>query len=245
MEFKNHNSIENKEKRKYQYDAIIVLSANIKKVGKEEKKHFVPTDLHSPTDMGLAGGGMRVLASTELYLNKEARLFIFSGGKSPRAVAKYGDDIPSDSEVYTEKFRSGLEGLKKRSDYAEKFKDLEEPDTLLEDKSSNTQTNIREVLRLIYKSKWQQVAILTNDYHLPRVQALYEQALRDHPEIKIQMTFLSAEKILKKYQPGKYDKVIENAYKSPDGILRLQNEAKGLEDFKSGKYKIEPFDIAG
>jgi uncharacterized SAM-binding protein YcdF (DUF218 family) len=233
-------SPEKKEDFQYPYDAVVVLGANVKKVG----DRYAPTDLRSPTEMGLAGGGMRIAASTELYLHHQAKRFVFSGGQSPRAVKKYGPDIPPEARIYGDQFERVLAGLQKRSDFAERFQQLETPEVGYEDRSQNTETNLREVLRLIHESKWQRVALLTSDYHVPRVRELYEQALRDHPEIQTEITFLSAEDIMKESQPGKYDDVIRKAYESEDGVLRQANEAKGLADLQSGRYRVKPFDIA-
>lgn len=235
----SHANYEHRERPKPDFDAVIVLGANIKKV----QERFSPTDYTSPTEMGLSGGGIRLAAAAELFIKGAASKFVFSGGRSARAKVKYGEDIPNEAQIYGDQFSKILLGMRSHSEYQDELKDIPDPEIIHEDRSNNTETNIREVLKLIKNSPWQKVAILTSEYHLPRVKALYEAVLKDHPEINTEISFLSAEETVKELRPGKYDEIIRKTNESPDAKLRLANEAKGLQDFIEGRYKLNHIDL--
>ncbi len=237
-------TLERKEGIEYEYDAVVVLGANVKKIGEGEGARFVATDFNSPTEMGLSGGGIRIAAGVELYLQKKACKFIFSGGVSPRAERMYPDyKIPSEAEIYSTQFSDLINGLRNRKDYSERFKALEKVKIELEKVSRNTKENIREVLQLIYDLGLKKVAILTSEYHVARAEAFYRKALEQHPELNVEISFLSAEKIMKEYYPDKYDDVIKRAYDGPEGKKREKHERQGKEDIIAGTYKPDPFDI--
>lgn len=149
--------------------------------------------------------------------------------------------MPTEAQIYREKFLRCLDGLRKND--KEKFKDVEDPVITLEDKSFSTLTNIKEVLQMIKDRGWKKVALVTSAYHVPRARALYEQALKQHEEIQVSIDFLSAEKIAKKTEPGKYDEFIEMAYQSTEAQKRISNEKKGLEDIKAGRYAAGEFQL--
>lgn len=62
-------SIETKETYEYPYDAIIILGGGL---SKSEQGKFYPTDYRHGDDFGMLGAGMRMVAATEMYLNRSA-----------------------------------------------------------------------------------------------------------------------------------------------------------------------------
>lgn len=227
------------EKEPYPYDAIIVLAGQLLK----RKEKYYPTDYRHEDQFGMLGAGMRMAAVIELYFQKKAKNFVFSGGASGKNKAAHGQDVPTEAEVYKDKFLRSLAGLKKRKDFEKKFENIEEPDITLEDKSVNTASNIKEVLQMIQDKGWKKVAIVSSDYHIPRITALYQQVLKKLGGVQIDISFLSAENVAKEAEPGKYDEVIERAYKSSGAEKRIASEAKGLADLKSGKYVMGEFQL--
>ncbi len=228
-----------KEGRHYPYDAIIVFGGGLHKLGEK----YYPTDYRQGDQFGMLGAGIRMAAALELYFQKKAKEFVFTTGVTEKSRSEYGPDVPTEAAVYREKFLRSLDALKKRGDYKEKFKEVEAPDVILEDKSFSTLSNIQEILQIIQNRGWKKVAIVSSDYHMPRVRALYQQALGQHKEILIDIDFRSAEDIVKEAEPGKYDDVIKRAYKSEEARRRVSNEARGLEDIKSGKYAVGEFQL--
>lgn len=76
-----------------------------------------------------------------------------------------------------------------------------------------------------------------------RVKVLYEQALAQHKELGADVYFISAEKYVKEIDPGKYDEVIDKAYRSEEAQKRIASEAKGLEDIRAGRYAVGEFQL--
>ncbi len=202
------------------YDAVVVLGGGLMKVGDE----FKPTDYAHGDQFGMMGGDMRVFAAAALFKAGEADEFVFTTGKAPHQVKMFGEDIPTEAFVYGKMF-SELVG------------DDAEVEVIHEDRSTSSLTNITEVLTIVHGEGWKYIAILTNEYHAPRVKALYEAVLRVNPQVRCAIDFISAEEVLRHHEPGKYDSAIDAAYDSADGKKRLENEAKGLADVAAGKYQ--------
>lgn len=231
--------IESMEGIKYPYDAIFVLGGGLQKVGDK----YYPTDYSHSDEFGMLGGGIRVIAALDLYLQKQSREFVFTTGIYEKNRAKFGQDVPPESHEYAATFKRLIEDLKKRPENQEKFKDMEEPLITSEDRSTTTLTNIREALQIILDSGWKKVAFVSNEYHIPRIEALYKQALEKHPEVQVNVSFIPAETIVKEAEPGKYDEEICKAYCSEEAKKRIINEIQGIEDLEAGKYALEEFQL--
>lgn len=238
MEKPNIEQAKEKEKQ-YTFDALIVLGGGLNKLNDK----FYPTDYRQGDEFGMLGAGMRLVAAVDLYLDGQVKNIVFSTGATEKNKSAHGPNIPTEAETYQDKFLRSLDALKKRKENAEKIKNLEEPETILEEKSVTTLTNIKECLQIVKDKGWKKIAIVSSDYHIPRIKALYEQALKQHPELQIEIEFMSAEDVVKKAEPGKYDKIIETAYKTPEAKKRLANEAKGVKDIKSGKCALGEFQL--
>lgn len=229
------------EKRHYEYDAIVVLGGGLHKEGDK----FYPTDYRKEDSdpFGMLGAGMRIVAATEMYLNGKTNKFVFTTGVTDKNQSKFGEDVPTEASVYQDKFERILHGLNDSAEYHDKFADLEDPNILLEDRSNSTLTNIQNICQMILDNHWRKVAIVSSDYHIPRVSALYHQVLPKHPELDFcQIEFISAENYVKSVT-DKYDAVINRYYESPQANERLKNEQKGLEDIKEGRYALGEFQL--
>ena len=228
-------NFESKEGKAYEYDAVIVLGGGLHSVKTDAGAKYFPTNYDTRTGKG--SGGIRVAASLELYLQKKAKRFIFSGGRNSKTLEKHGPAAPSEAEVFSDKFTRVLAGLKNRSDYTDRFNGLESPVIGTEDLSTNTFRNLEHTFREIKKLNLKKVAILTSDYHIPRTQALLEEVRKELGLEGIEVIFISAEEFMKDSQPGKYDKIIEEIYSHPFMEERLKAEAQGVQDLREGKYK--------
>ena len=218
----------------YIYDAIIILCGGIYKT---TEGAYEPTEYFHSDEFGMLGGKARVLAAVELYLQKRARNFCFSTGVSEKSKAKFGLDLPAEALIYSNVFQKLI------ADFREKDTALEQPTIFLEAKSVNTASNIREVLELARGKDWNMIAIISSEYHIPRVRALYDSIRNQIGGIKLLSSFLSAEEILKTTRPGKYDTEIEAAYASKAAQLRLYNETQGLKAFRQKKYIFSEYQL--
>lgn len=175
---------------------------------------------------GFLGGHMRVKAALTLYKNGQADTFVFSSGVSAKSKDMYGADVPSDASVYCQDFLSQLDGPA--------------PTIILEERSFNTSSNIIESLAIIRNHAWRRVAVLSSNYHIPRIRALFNMICKNNP-LATELVFLGAEDVVKEFEPGVYDAEIDAAYASPEGQKRLENEARGLKSIKDGIYVLGEF----
>jgi uncharacterized SAM-binding protein YcdF (DUF218 family) len=227
------------DQRTYPYDAVVVLGNSLQQRG----ERFYPSDYRQSDHFGMLGAGMRIVAAVNLYLNREAKNFVFSTGITEKNKEMFGSTVPPESNVLKEKFLRVLEGLKKRPDYKDRFEGLEESVIVEEDRSVNTASNIREVLQIIKDNGWKNIAIVGNSYHIPRVEALYNNALQQHSELGVEATFVKAEEYVKQNMPNKYDKVIERYFKTEQYKERVKNEQQGLQHFREGRYTLTEFQL--
>lgn len=96
-----------------------------------------------------------------------------------------------------------------------------------------------EQLQALQRYDVTNIGIISNEYHLPRVQAMFEhfaefEAIRK----KITITYISAEKICLEHDHQKWNDIIARAYESEAMKKRIVLEQKGITDIKSGTYKV-------
>lgn len=219
------------------YDAVIVLGCNITPV----EDGFAPTTYKDHDQYGMLAGEMNVIAAVHLLANRQTDTFVFSTGTSQKTKAAFGEDAPTEAEVYSIDFVARLQRYRKEHHDA----NLPEPTIILEDRSVNTYSNITEVLEIIRTQGWKKVAIMSARYHVPRVKALCEMILSNgHVDaVKAEITFLMSEDIIVQAAPGQYDAMIAEAYSSEQGQKRLAIEAQGLSDIQEGRYVISEFQL--
>lgn len=219
------------------FDAITVQSAGLRK---REDGTYASTLYSDSDEFGMLGGSIRVLAAQELYQLHPTLTFVFCNGKSAKQIAKFGPDVPTDAEVYAEEFKSGI-SQNIRNEIGEK---LPEPKIFLENTSVNTIASIGELLVICAAYEWKRIGLISSDYHIPRIKALCELIFEKLGEPPTEITFISAEAVLKELRPGVYDEEIDNAYKTAAAHERLKNEENGLGDIKAGRYHIGEFQLA-
>lgn len=108
---------------------------------------------------------------------------------------------------------------------------VEKERIVLEEKSTTTGTQVLEALALAESQGWKNILFVSNEYHIPRVQAFYEKA-----KSNVQADSISAESILIAESPGFKD-AFEIIQKKPAYRLRLKSEAEGLEALRKGVYQ--------
>lgn len=216
------------------FDVAVILGGGLYLHG----ENYLPTRYAHSDEFGMLGGEMRVNAALALYLQEGAANFLFSTGISAKQLAKYGDQVPPEAKIYAEYFLHRLTKLKQNSS------SLPLPNIFLEDISTNTASNLVEVATILKGKGWQNIAIISSDYHIPRIAALFT-LLQDNGQITTDchVSFLSAEQLVREMYPGRYDREIIAAYNSPEALKRIENEKNGLQDIKLGKYVYTEYQL--
>jgi hypothetical protein len=210
------------------YDAVIVLGGGIV----HTEAGFVPTSYQDYDHFGMLGGAIRITAALELYRQHPNTPFVFTTGVTAKTTEQYGERVPTEAEVYSKLFVQEAQTA-----------GLDAPTIILEDRSVNTLSNIRECLALIVASGWQHVAVISSDYHIARVTGLIAM-LQKAAGVTLDITCLSAESILKEHAPGAHDARIDAAYQSEKAKERLANEAAGVAALSSGSYIPGEFQLS-
>ena len=203
-------------------NAIVVLGGGLIK----EKGKWQTTNFSDRGDkFGALGDGLRVVAASYLYKDNPEQIIIASGG---RGQIKIGSDEPSVATI----IKKELEGLAVPADKIIK-----------ETRSKNTYAELIELQKIIKEKGLEMITIISNKYHLPRLEAMIKYC----PELVglkkmfavSKLTLKPAEEILIKYNPGAWRKIITKAYNSPGMKERIKLEENGVKDIKTEKYKFK------
>ncbi len=217
------------------YDCIVVLCGGLYR---KKNGDYAPTEYRHADEFGMLGGNLRILATVAFFLQRKSKNVCFSTGKSAKQIEKFGKDVPTEAQIYAQFFQSYLQKAMRKSNVA----DLVSPKIFLEDRSVNTVNNLQNVIAIIKQQQWREIAVVSNDYHLPRISALYHMLMQKN-KYKINISFLSAEEIVKDAFPNKYNVRIQKAYSSKIGKLRVKNELKGLADLKNAQYVLQEYQL--
>lgn len=213
------------------HDAVIILCGGLYK---KPDGTYAPTSYKHCDEFGMLGGQIRITAAIEIYLHEQATTFCFSTGVSQKQISKFGTTVPSEASIYRDVF---LDQLKQHTRPVQ-------PQIFLDETSVNTTSNLQEVISLAQKKNWISLAIISNDYHIPRITQLYSLVQKQLSATSIEATFLSAEKIVQRYQPNRYDAEIAAAYNTKEGLQRIINEQKGVQDIMQKKYILTEYQLA-
>lgn len=217
------------------YNASVIFCGGLRKIGKE----YMPSTFDQRDEFGMLGGSIRLLSALELYFQGATDTFLFTSGVSTKNIKTYGEDVPMEALVYKNTFVKSIADLKKSD--PQRLTGLNEPTIILEDKSSNTATNVYNVIQIINKHNWGKVAFVTSAYHTARLAGIVKLYRDEGYGTQASIDFLASEKIVMLAEPGKYDEEILEAYKSDAGQKRILSEANGLRDLHDGKYMLSEF----
>jgi len=215
-------------------EAIFVLDADIKKVKRGTEEQFKSTSYGDVDAHGyLAGGHSRVVAAAELAE--------FFPGLKIITSSYYNEKDPNHAEIY-----------------AAELKRLGVPDDQIEmeRKSRSTMASLVEMVKMVKAQNWKKMAILTNDYHIPRTREMLKQLkvlaerfnLSDKDFLEawnyfkegenIEVRFISSEQVLP-LRDRRYKKLIDEVKKLPSYRNRVEAERKGLQQLKDGTYGVK------
>lgn len=180
------------------------------------------TRLDEGTPLGALGDRLRVEAAYVLYRKNPELLVIPSGGKGMYR------DIP-DAPTAAEVIRSELLNL-----------GVPKESIIKEEQSQNTWQELAELKKIISRENLSEASILSNRYHVPRIQAMIEtdDTLRELLE-REKIGIISAEEVLIEHDPERWQKDILDAYRMPEMQKRIAAEQKGVEDVRNGHYQFE------
>lgn len=197
---------------------IVILGGGlIKEDGKWRTTNFN----EKGDNFGALGDRLRVIAGSYLYKNNPEVFIIASGSKGQ---LKDIPDAPAVSEILKKEL---IElGVPKEK-------------IIEENKGGNTFQQLQKIKRIIEENCFKKVIIISNEWHLPRVEAMikYDSDLAKMLEEK-KIEIKSAEKICFKYEPEKWQDIINTAYNSEEIIKRIELEKRGVEQIKNGTYKF-------
>ena len=194
------------------YEAVIVLCGGLRR----DAGGYHPAGFTDSDPFGMLGSHIRIPAAAELYRAGCSGVFVFATGVSQRLRARFGPAVPAEAVVYAEHFRERAG---------------DGPTVLVEAESVNTAGNVAAIARLARRHGWRQVAIVTNEYHVPRVRELLRRAAAP-----VTAEILSAEALVMAARPGEYDAEINAGSAAPAGIWRMACERQGLADLYAGRY---------
>src|SRR3989344_7674367 len=194
-----------------QNKAIVILAGGFRK---NRKGRWQSDGFSGP----VSGSNLRVLAGSYLFKKDPRRIIIASGGRG--YLRKY-KDAPGCSDIMRKELKAlGIPGHK----------------IIEEKKSNNTYQQLEELNQLLKKLKINNVIIVSNQYHLPRVKAMLKYLFEFKLADKIR--FIQAEKVVIEYHLGlKYK--IEKLYQSEKVKKMIQKEKEGIKQIKNGRYDIK------
>lgn len=216
-------------------DVMFVLSGNIvpRIVKGQERGYKSPsyggTDIH-----GLVNGAKaRVIACAEA-----SRYFPDAKIVTTSYMKGKTETMPTDAWVMmTELVKLGVN--------AERI--------ILEEKSNNGITELKEMVKLMTKYSWKKVAVITSSYHVPRIREIWKRLITfldineaDFDEVvsalawgisnRVGVTFVPAERILF-LRHHSYESLIARVEETSGYKERVEAEARGLKDILEGRYR--------
>lgn len=195
---------------------------------KDKRGYWRTTNYDEGDNFGVSGDRVIVVAASILVkslAHKENFLVISLGGKGQLASIKDAPTVASVIKKELVKFGIRKDKIMTEEDSGDTFQQLE---------------GVQEILK---KEIFSSIVIISNKYHLPRIQAMIKysdslQALKKMLNLS-KLKIKSAEAIVIKSDPKKWRKVIKDAYSSEPMKNRIRLEQKGVVDIKKGVYKYK------
>jgi vancomycin permeability regulator SanA len=202
------------------YQEINKLVALTGSLIKDETGKWRTTNFNEQGDInGVVGDRLRVEAAVVIFQKNPNISITISGGKS---IASIYPDAPDVCDVmFVEMIELGVE-----------------PKNIIKDRSVGSTMDQVKSLSGIMVDSVDSLYVLSNKYHLPRIEAMIKyftdtNKLFDDGKIKL----ISAEDVLTDLLPEKWEEEIDKAYSSEAMAERIAKEKNGIEALKRGEYK--------
>lgn len=215
-------------------DAIFVLSGGVKKIAQSaEVQEYISTDYSDSDSYGMLAGKARVDAAAEV-----SRYFpytkIVTTTHTPSHDKSSGTSIVNAYVMADELKQLGVS----------------EEQIIPEVKSTNTLTELQEMVKLVTRHKWHHIGIITFELHVERTAVMLNHlqelsSLKDR-ELKESLEFMEREKpkvvIVKAedimlHSGSHYKHLIEHARTTPSYQRRLEAEKIGIEAIENRTYR--------
>lgn len=208
-------------------DVLFVFSAGINKgENNEEYRSLSFSDLG---EHGLVTGARTRVIAAEQIAKAIPELNIVTN-----SFDRFNEDTPTMASVVAQELVN---------------RDIDSSRITQEENSFSTITQIAEMVRQSVDNGWLNIAVVTNRYHLPRTQAIYDSLdgiieddefqknLKKFKEIGGNVRFVCAEDVLSKTH-YLFDAYMHKVEQTPEFQKTLQAEERGLRDLESGNYKV-------
>jgi len=214
-------------------EAIFILSGGTE--WSKERGYYTPS-YDEPDFTGLASGAhFRVIAAAEAAKCFPEIKIVPTGKLITHGIAEK-EHFPNDAKVMADELVAM--GVK-------------EDQIMLEEESVSTLTELLEMIKMARENGWERVAVVTNRWHLPRVRMMYEkletieglcsdeekEMIEDFKQNGAEVKIVSAEDITDNISE-EYKEQIKEIEQREAFKERLTAEQKGIEDLKSGRYKV-------
>ncbi len=198
---------------------VVVMGGSLKK---DENSKWRTTNLDEGDDFGVTGDRLRVVAASYLHKNAPGRSILSLGGTGHYEDVK--DMVPVSSVI-----KSELVDLGVSEDRIE-----------VETNSGNTFQQLKELNKIIRESRFENVIIISNRYHILRIQSMIDCNKELKEEFgKIEVELVSAEDVLIEHNPEEWKEIIDSAYKSEEMKKRIKQEEEGVSQIIEGTYKLQ------
>lgn len=201
---------------------IAVLAAGIVK---EKSGVWRSTKLDANDNkQGAPGGQLRLAAAAAAFKHDPSQVIYVSGGRG-YDIKEKDKNQPDISAI----MKGELQNM-----------GVEESKIVEENKSNTTADQLVALARLCEDNHWEQVAIFSSRYHIPRVEAMIRKNMfwsKYLGDKKLELE--SAEDYLLENGMDEYKKMVDLAYSSDWMGKRMKKEREGIRDLLSGEYKFK------
>lgn len=172
---------------------------------------------------GLCGDNLRVIAAKYLWDEDNDLFIITSGGKGKLS---HITDMKPLAQIMAEELTKL--GVKKNK-------------IIKESVSYNTYEQLTKLEFLIKKSNFDKIDLISNEWHLPRVEALIKSMFPELKKLifKKKIELISAEAIVLKKESKKWKPIIQKIHTTKRFKDQLRMEKNGVKDILNGEYKIK------
>ncbi|MEK7613236.1 MAG: YdcF family protein [Patescibacteria group bacterium] len=108
----------------------------------------------------------------------------------------------------------------------------------LEETSHSSYSQLVELQRVALKEGPKKIFIISNEWHLPRLQAMVEVCEALAPLRRLDHQFVAAEEILLREHPTKWKEIVKETRVRADIAARIQKEHQGVEQIRNGTYQF-------
>jgi len=198
---------------------IVVLGGALKKVS---PGYWRTTTFDDAGDnFGVQGDRLRVVAAAYLAAADPDSLILVSGGKGQLTNVAEAPTVAS--VIKKELIDLGLPARRIRE----------------EDQSGTTYQQLLALQKIIRQDRPDKVIIISNLWHLPRIQAFLDY----RPELPLarsvsELQLVDAEKVAIENDSATWTKIIESAYNSKAMKSRMELEQRGVREIKNDHYRL-------